>query len=96
MDRISPMAREYLTGSLASSFTAAVFNPLEVTKTHLHLQDMPGMGMSRIHEHGFARALRKIAADDGLALMWRHGLVMIREQQIGGSGGSLEPPGPLS
>ena len=31
-----------------------------------------------------------------LAALRRDGIVSIREEQIGGSGGSLEPPGPLS
>ena len=75
MERLSPMAREYLTGSLASSFTAGVFNPLEVVKTRLQLQGMPGT--PRLYTGGFVATLRTIAQQDGLALLWRHGLVTI-------------------
>jgi len=35
MERVNPMVREYLSGSLASSFTAGLFNPLEVVKSRL-------------------------------------------------------------
>jgi hypothetical protein len=27
---------------------------------------------------------------------WREAIALLREQQIGGSGGSFDPPGPLS
>jgi len=75
MDRISPMGREYLSGSLASSFTAALFNPLEVVKTRLQLQDMTGW--RRIYTCGFLDALRVIAKEEGLLLLWSHGLTTI-------------------
>jgi hypothetical protein len=35
-------------------------------------------------------------ADHGVINMADLSDVLVREQQIGGSGGSLEPPGPLS
>ena len=75
MERLSPVAREYLSGSLASSFTAALFNPLEVVKTRLQLQGMPGT--PQIYSQGFAATLRTIAQQDGVALLWGHGLLTI-------------------
>jgi hypothetical protein len=75
MDRINPMVREYLSGSLASSFTAGLFNPLEVVKTRLHLQTMPGM--RRIYTDGFSSALQTIAREEGTMGMWRHGFVAV-------------------
>jgi len=69
------LAREYLSGSLASSFTAAVFNPLEVVKTRLQLQGMPEM--RRVYTSGFSNALRTIVREDGLLRLWRYGLVTI-------------------
>jgi len=75
MDRISPICREYLSGSLASSFTATVFNPFEVVKTRLQLQDMPGW--RRIYTSGFVDALRTIWKQEGLLLLWSHGLCTI-------------------
>jgi hypothetical protein len=75
MERVNPMVREYLSGSLASSFTAGLFNPLEVVKTRLHIQTMPGM--KRIYTLGFGSALRTIAQQEGALGMWRHGLVTV-------------------
>jgi len=69
------MGREYLSGSLASSFTAAVFNPLEVVKTRLQLQDMPGW--RRIYTGGFINALHTISKQEGVLLLWGHGLSTI-------------------
>lgn len=68
----SRLAREYLSGSLASSFTAAVFSPLEVVKTRLQVQDSPGW--RRTYSGGFVGALRTIGQQDGLRLLWSHGL----------------------
>lgn len=67
------LGREYLSGSLASSSTAAMFSPLEVVKTRLQLQDMPGW--RRIYSNGFAHALQDICRTDGLLGLWRHGFV---------------------
>ncbi len=75
MDRVNPMVREYLSGSLASSFTAGLFNPLEVVKTRLHLQSMPGM--RRIYTEGFSSALQTIAREEGTTGLWRHGFVAV-------------------
>eukprot|EP01052_Picozoa_sp_SAG31_P061163 SAG31_NODE_20265_length_579_cov_1.058333_1_plen_117_part_10 len=44
-------------------------------KTRLQVQDMPGQ--QRIYRSGFLQALRTIAQQDGLWLLWRHGLVTI-------------------
>lgn len=73
-DKMTPaIVREYLSGSLASSCTAAIFCPLETVKTRLQLQDMPGA--TRLYTGSFAAALRSIARSDGLRLMWSHGFV---------------------
>jgi hypothetical protein len=66
--------REYLSGSLASSFTAAVFAPLETVKVRLQVQDMPGTGIRRIYNNGFVQAMNGILRQDGVRLFWSHGL----------------------
>ena len=69
------LLKEYLTGSLSSAFTAALFNPFEVVKTRLQLQDMPGA--ARLYTAGFGNALRVTAAQDGVLGLWGHGLAAI-------------------
>ena len=68
----STLAREYLSGSLASSITYVLFSPLEVVKTRLQLQAAPGW--TKIHSGGLFAALRAILAQDGVLLSWSHGL----------------------
>ncbi len=68
---MSTFAREYLSGSLASSTTAALFCPLECVKTRLQLQGTPGW--KRVYTAGFLRALLDIWRQDGLLLLWSHG-----------------------
>ena len=67
----SSLGREYLSGSLASCTTAALFSPLECVKTRLQLQDMPGW--RRTYTRGFLHALQQIYRQDGLLLLWSHG-----------------------
>ena len=70
----STLAREYMSGSIASSFTYALFSPLEVVKTRLQLQDAPGW--KRVYFHGsFLGTCRDVLRQDGLLLFWSHGLV---------------------
>ena len=64
MASASSLGREYLSGSLASCTTAALFSPLECVKTRLQLQDMPGW--RRIYTRGFLHALQQIYRQDGL------------------------------
>ena len=64
------MHREILAGSLASSFTATLFSPIECVKTRLQVQEAPGE--KRIYA-GVVSALRKIVAEDGLRLLWSYG-----------------------
>lgn len=71
LSSFSSLAREYLSGSLASSTTAALFCPLECVKTRLQLQDMPGW--QRVYTRGFVHALLQIYRQDGLLLLWSHG-----------------------
>ena len=71
MASASSLGREYLSGSLASCTTAALFSPLECVKTRLQLQDMPGW--RRIYTQGFLHALQQIYRQDGLLLLWSHG-----------------------
>ena len=71
MASASSLGREYLSGSLASCTTAALFSPLECVKTRLQLQDMPGW--RRIYTRGFLHALQQIYRQDGLLLLWSHG-----------------------
>ena len=59
---------EYLSGSLASSFTYTLFSPLEVVKTRLQLQD----ASARSH---FGRTLVDGLRQDGILTFWSHGLV---------------------
>jgi hypothetical protein len=70
-DMVPPLVREYLSGSLAASFTAGLLCPLETVKTRMQLQEMPGA--ARTYRHGFAAALLEIARADGLRLLWSHG-----------------------
>ena len=57
---------EYLSGSLASSLTYFLFSPLEVVKTRLQLQDMPGW--KQVHSKGFMQALKDGMSKEGLLL----------------------------
>ena len=72
MPTTSTLAREYLSGSLASSITYFMFSPLEVAKTRLQIQDAPGW--TRTHHGGFMSTLREVLRQDGLLLAWSHGL----------------------
>eukprot|EP00966_Prymnesium_polylepis_P068547 1592312-Prymnesium_polylepis.2 len=62
--------REILSGSLASSFTACLFSPLEMVKTRLQVQEAPGQ--QRLYAN-FVSALRTIAAEDGVRGLWTYG-----------------------
>ena len=59
---ISPLARESLSGSLAASFTAALFNPLEVVKTRIQLQYLPGQ--PRLYTRGFVAGFGDVSPVD--------------------------------
>lgn len=65
------MHRDIAAGSLAAGFTATLFSPIECVKTRLQVQDQPGW--TRVYHHGFVRALQKVHAEDGIALLWSHG-----------------------
>ena len=69
----SRLAREYLTGSLASSLTYLMFSPLEVVKTRLQIQD--GAGWTRVYHSGFVRTTLDLLRSDGPLMLWSHGLV---------------------
>ena len=60
-----------LSGSLASSFTATLFSPLECVKTRLQVQDLPGW--PRVYSGGLLATLSQIAREDGLLMLWTHG-----------------------
>ena len=64
------LARSIAAGSLAAGFTASIFNPLEVVKTRLQLQE--SAGTTKLYD-GFTHAIRRIAAEDGLLRLWQHG-----------------------
>lgn len=64
------MHREVASGSLAAGFTATLFSPLELVKTRMQVQELPGW--PRLYPN-FVRALQTIAAEDGLRLLWTHG-----------------------
>lgn len=68
----SRLAREYLTGSLASSLTYLMFSPLEVVKTRLQIQD--SVGWTRVYHNGFVRTTLDLLRADGPLLLWSHGL----------------------
>lgn len=68
----SGLVREYLSGSLASSFTYLIFSPLEVIKTRLQIQDAPGW--TRVYRNGLLSAVRDGLRQDGVWLFWSHGL----------------------
>uniref|UniRef100_A0A7S4Q7G0 Mitochondrial carrier protein n=1 Tax=Alexandrium monilatum TaxID=311494 RepID=A0A7S4Q7G0_9DINO len=71
------LGKEIASGSLAAGFTATLFSPLELVKTRLQVQDDPvwrhASGGGRLYPDGFLATLRRIAAEDGLFLLWRHG-----------------------
>ena len=67
----SQLAREYLSGSCASSTTAAIFCPLECVKVRLQVQDMPGW--HRVYHNGFGDAAMDILKSDGLLRFWSYG-----------------------
>lgn len=62
--------REIAAGSIAASFTATLFSPLELVKTRLQVQEAPGE--PRLYS-GMLSALTKIAKEDGLRGLWTHG-----------------------
>jgi len=74
---VPSLLREIAAGSIAAGSTAAIFSPLECVKTRLQVQDDPLWrrqgGGKRIYTGGFVAAIRKIAVEDGLFLLWRHG-----------------------
>lgn len=67
---MSDVTREILAGSLAASFTATLFSPLEMVKTRLQVQEAPG---ERRLYAGFIAALRTIGAEDGVRGLWTYG-----------------------
>ena len=69
---VHSLVREYLSGSIASSLTYSMFSPLEVVKTRLQLQNVPGFARS---ETRFLHTLIEGMRQDGLLLFWSHGLV---------------------
>lgn len=73
------LGKEIAAGSLAAGFTATLFSPLELVKTRLQVQEDPvwrnANGGGRLYPDGFVATLRRIAAEDGLFLLWRHGFV---------------------
>ena len=70
---MSALVREIAAGSLAASFTATLFSPLECVKTRLQVQDLPGW--PKVYTGGLFQTLTQIARDDGLARLWSHGFV---------------------
>ena len=66
------MHREIASGSLASGFTATLFSPLELVKTRMQVQVLDGW--PHLYPN-FVAGLRRIAAEDGLRLLWSHGFV---------------------
>ena len=70
---MSTLAREYLTGSLASSLTYTLFSPLEVVKTQMQLQSTVGVQHARLPA-SFAHALANGLTADGPLHFWSHGL----------------------
>jgi solute carrier family 25 uncoupling protein 8/9 len=68
------VGREIACGSLGASFTACLFNPLELVKTRLQVQShyaCPATGA--LPYRGATHAMRTIAAEEGLGALWRHG-----------------------
>ena len=63
-------AREVLAGSLAASFTATLFSPLEMMKTRLQVQEAPGE--ARLYG-GILSGLRTVLAEDGVRGLWTYG-----------------------
>ena len=62
----SDLARSIAAGSIAAGTTASIFNPLEVVKTRLQLQDATAAASSKPPLYnGFTHALKRIAAEDG-------------------------------
>ena len=54
-------------GSLAAGTTAAIFNPLELVKTRMHVRrpEEPARGM--------VASLQRVRAQEGWGALWRHG-----------------------
>ncbi|CAK0881081.1 unnamed protein product [Prorocentrum cordatum] len=63
------LLREIASGSLAAGFTASLFSPLELVKTRLQVQYQFGPPLYS----GLGHALRRIAEEEGVAALWRHG-----------------------
>ncbi len=69
------VVREITCGALGASFTACLFNPLELVKTRLQVQSQftcPATGA--LPYHGATHAIRTICAEEGLGALWWHGL----------------------
>ena len=69
---LSDLLRSIAAGSMAAGSTASIFNPLEVVKTRLQVQESGRAGTPRLYD-GFTHALRRIATEDGLLRFWKHG-----------------------
>eukprot|EP00746_Dinoflagellata_sp_MGD_P034810 gnl/MRDRNA2_/MRDRNA2_183231_c0_seq1.p1 gnl/MRDRNA2_/MRDRNA2_183231_c0~~gnl/MRDRNA2_/MRDRNA2_183231_c0_seq1.p1 ORF type:complete len:312 (+),score=37.50 gnl/MRDRNA2_/MRDRNA2_183231_c0_seq1:79-1014(+) len=67
--------KEISSGSSAAAFTASLFSPLELIKTRLQVQEDPQFRGNRPYQSGFLKALRKVAIEDGVFLLWRHGFI---------------------
>eukprot|EP01051_Picozoa_sp_SAG22_P008087 SAG22_NODE_597_length_8708_cov_11.511209_2_plen_342_part_00 len=70
------LLREICSGGLAAGFTASLFNPLELVKTRMQVQELmgpwPPSGRAKLYPN-FVSGLRTIAAEDGLAALWSYG-----------------------
>ena len=75
MSTASDLARSIAAGSIAAGITASIFNPLEVVKTRIQLQDAAATSATSKPPlyTGFIQALRRIAVEDGLLRFWSHG-----------------------
>jgi len=75
MSTASDLARSIAAGSIAAGTTASIFNPLEVVKTRIQLQDAAATSATSKPPlyTGFIQALRRIAVEDGLLRFWSHG-----------------------
>jgi hypothetical protein len=61
------------SGSIAASFTAALFSPVEMVKTRLQVQHKYASSGHPLLYRGTLHALSKIHAEEGIAALWRHG-----------------------
>jgi hypothetical protein len=79
------VAKEVLAGGLGSAFADSLFNPLEIIKVRLQLEGQRGGAAAPMYT-SFLQTGKKIAAEDGVLMLWKPGLVATWMRAMGYTG----------